>query len=312
VTQGRFGRLATAMVTPFGENGELDLDGAVALARHLADTGTEALVVAGTTGESPVLSEDERLDLWRALAEAATIPVVAGSTTNDTRHSVELTKTAEQCKVAGILAVTPYYNRPNQAGLARHFAAIAEATTLPVLLYDIPVRTGRKIASDTMIRLAREHANIIGVKDAAADPAGTARLLAEAPAGFEVYSGDDALTLPLLSIGAVGAVSVAAHWCGREIARMMERFFAGDVGGAAWLNRELVDLLGFQSSDEAPNPMPAKAILRAMGLYVGECRLPHGPAPAWLDERAEAMLEDLESLRASQGAGSASSSAATA
>jgi 4-hydroxy-tetrahydrodipicolinate synthase len=285
------------MVTPFGERGELDADAAVALARYLADNGTEALVLAGTTGESPVLSDDEKIELWQAVAGAVTIPVIAGAPTNDTAHSVHLTKEAERAGAAGILAVTPYYNRPSQIGLARHFSAIAEATELPVILYDIPVRTGRKIATDTMVRLAHEHRNVVAVKDATGDPAGTARLLAEAPAGFEVYSGDDNLTLPLLSIGAVGVVSVAGHWVGPELARTMEAFFSGDVAEAARLNRELIHVVAFQSSDEAPNPMPAKAILRAIGLPVGECRLPHGPAPAWLEERAEAVLADLEGWR---------------
>ncbi len=285
------------MVTPFGERGELDVGAAITLARHLAGNGSESLVLAGTTGESPVLSDEEKLELWRGVAEAVSIPVIAGSTTNDTAHSVHMTRQAEQAGVAAVLAVTPYYNRPSQTGLTRHFSAVAEATELPVILYDIPVRTGRKIAADTMIRLAREHRNVVAVKDASADPAGTARLMAEVPAGFEVYSGDDNLTLPLLSIGAVGVISVAAHWVGPEIARMMDAFFAGDVAEAARLNRELVHVVAFQSSDEAPNPMPAKAILRAMGLPVGECRLPHGPAPQWLEERAEAVLADLEAWR---------------
>lgn len=293
----RFGRLATAMVTPFGADSTLDVDAAVALARHLAENGSDALVLAGTTGESPVLSEDEKLELWRSVSEAVSVPVLAGSTTNDTAHSVELTKKAESAGVAAILAVTPYYNRPSQTGLFSHFSAVAEATALPVMLYDIPVRTGRKIATETMLRLARECSNVLAVKDASADPAGTARLIAEAPDGFEVYSGDDSLTLPLLALGGVGLVSVAAHWIGPELAEMIARFFEGDVTGAAQLNAELLDLVAVQSSDEAPNPVPAKAILRAMGLPVGECRLPHGPPPAWLEEKAEALLADLESWR---------------
>jgi 4-hydroxy-tetrahydrodipicolinate synthase len=302
----RFGRLATAMVTPFDGEGELDADAAVELARHLQSTGSEALVVAGTTGESPVLSDAEKIELWRAVASAVTIPVIAGSTTNDTAHSVALTKEAAETGAAAILAVTPYYNRPSQAGLTQHFSAVADVTSLPVLLYDIPIRTGRKIATDTMVRLARAHRNVIGVKDATADPAGTARLVAEAPPGFEVYSGDDSLTLPLLAIGAVGLVSVSAHWIGPELSEMINRFFAGDVEGAAQLNLDLIDLVAFQASDEAPNPMPAKAILRAMGLHVGQCRLPHGAAPGWLEERAEALLADLESRRASDRSQAAS------
>jgi 4-hydroxy-tetrahydrodipicolinate synthase len=298
---GRFGALITAMVTPFDEGGKLDLEGAVGLARHLADNGSEAVVLAGTTGESPVLSDAERQDLWHGLAESLTIPVIAGSTTNDTAHSVELTRMAEAAGVAGILAVTPYYNRPSQLGLARHFAAVAQATSLPVILYDVPIRTGRKIATDTMVRLAREVPNIVAVKDAAGDVSATARLLAEAPEGFECYSGEDALNLALLAVGAVGAISVASHWIGRELAEMIAAFLAGDVERARQLNAAMIDAVAFQSSDEAPNPMPAKAMMRAMGLSAGECRLPHGPAPAWLAERAEAVLEDLQQWRRARG-----------
>jgi 4-hydroxy-tetrahydrodipicolinate synthase len=298
---GRFGALITAMVTPFDEGGKLDLEGAVGLARHLADNGSEAVVLAGTTGESPVLSDAERQDLWHGLAESLTIPVIAGSTTNDTAHSVELTRMAEAAGVAGILAVTPYYNRPSQLGLARHFAAVAQATSLPVILYDVPIRTGRKIATDTMVRLAREVPNIVAVKDAAGDVSATARLLAEAPEGFECYSGEDALNLALLAVGAVGAISVASHWIGRELAEMIAAFLAGDVERARQLNAAMIDAVAFQSSDEAPNPMPAKAMMRAMGLPAGECRLPHGPAPAWLAERAEAVLEDLQQWRRARG-----------
>lgn len=289
------------MVTPFDDDDRMDLDGALGLAKHLADNGTEAVVLAGTTGEAPVLSDTERLELFRVLAESLTIPVIAGSTTNDTAHSVELTRAAEAAGCAGILAVTPYYNRPSQTGLARHFTAVAQATSLPVVLYDIPVRTGRKIATGTILQLAREVPNIVAVKDAAGDVSATARLLAEAPEGFECYSGEDALTLPLLSVGAVGGICVASHWVGREIAEMIASFLSGDVEEARRLNAETIAAVAFQSNDEAPNPMPAKAMLRAMSLPAGQCRLPHGPAPPWLDEQAEAVLADLEKSRAARG-----------
>ena len=301
--QGRFGAVVTALVTPFDESGKLDLGGAQHLANHLAATGSDALVVAGTTGEVPVLSDSERRDLWHAVTESSQVPVIAGSTTNDTAHSVELTRAAEAAGVAGILAVTPYYNRPSQVGIARHFTAVAEATSLPVLIYDIPVRTGRKVSTETLLRLARETRNIVGVKDAAGDVAGSARLMAEAPAGFDLYSGEDCLTLPLLSVGAVGAVSVAAHWIGPELATMVEAYLSGDVETARQLNADLIDAVAFQSSDEAPNPLPAKAMMRALGLPSGECRLPHGPAPGWLEERAEAVLADLETWRAGRAGG---------
>ena len=290
---GGFGSVITAMVTPFDEEGALDLDAAVALARWLAAHGNDGLVVSGTTGEGPVLSDAEKADLWRAVSEAVTVPVVAGATTNDTAHSVELTRTAEECGVAGILAVAPYYNRPSQAGLEAHFRAVAGATALPVIVYDIPVRTGRKVAHDTLVRLSREVRNVTGVKDAAGDVAGSARLLADAPHGFELYSGEDALTLPLLSVGACGVVGVASHWAGEVFAEMLSLFDKGDPEGARRANVRLLESYAFETSDAAPNPLPAKAAMRALGLRVGQCRLPMGPAPEGLDEQARAVLANL-------------------
>jgi 4-hydroxy-tetrahydrodipicolinate synthase len=292
---GRFGSVLTAMVTPFDDEGRLDVDGAATLAKWLVDVqGNDGLVVAGTTGESPVLTDDEKIELWRAVADAVSVPVIAGSSSNDTAHSIEQTKAAEACGVAGILAVTPYYNRPSQAGLEAHFRAVAGATSLPVMLYDIPIRTGRKIEAATMLRLAREVDNIVAVKDASADPVGSARLVADAPDGFELYSGDDVLTLPLLAIGAVGIVSVAAHWCGREIGRMVAAFEAGEVGRARSINASILDAVAFQTSDETPNPVPAKAMLRELGLPAGHCRLPHvEPPEAGLAARARTIIDQL-------------------
>jgi 4-hydroxy-tetrahydrodipicolinate synthase len=297
---GRFGAVVTAMATPFDAEGRVDIAGAVVLARHLVEDGSDALVVTGTTGEGPTLSDSERVELWVTVAGAVTVPVVAGSGTNDTAHSVELTRAATAAGAAGILAVTPYYNRPSQAGIAAHFAAIAAATSLPVLVYDIPVRTGRKVAVETMLQLVRDCPNIVGVKDASADPAGAARLVARAGEGFDCYSGDDSLTLALLAVGAVGVVSVASHWVGPELGEMIRRYLDGDVEGARELNAALIEAVSFQSSDEAPNPLPTKAVLRARGLPAGECRLPMGPAPDWLEPKARAMLAALDSWRASR------------
>lgn len=176
----RFGRVLTAMVTPFDSDGALDLDAARRLARWLQDHGNDGLVVAGTTGESPVLTDDERLSLFAAVIEAVTIPVVAGTGTNDTSHSVHMTKEAARLGAAGILAVTPYYNRPSQAGIAGHMGAMAEATDLPVVLYDIPVRSGRKINTPTILDLARRHHNVLALKDAAGSPGETASVIANA------------------------------------------------------------------------------------------------------------------------------------
>jgi 4-hydroxy-tetrahydrodipicolinate synthase len=290
---GRFGAILTAMVTPFDAEGRLDLDGAAALARWLVDHGNDGLVVAGTTGESPVLSDQEKADLWRAVAEAVTVPVIAGSGTNDTAHSVELTRTAKEAGAAGILAVTPYYSRPPQTGLDAHFRAVAEATDLPVLIYDIPIRTGRKVSHQTLLALAHDVPNVVGVKDATGDPAGSARLLAEAPDGFDLYSGDDALTLPLLAVGGAGVISVAAHWAGEEIAEMVSAFLKGDIDTARQINARLIDSWVFQSGDATPNPIPTKAMLRTLGLPAGQCRLPLGPAPDGLEDRARQLWSTL-------------------
>ena len=290
---GRFGSVLTAMVTPFDGNGDLDVDGAVALARWLVDQGNDGLVVTGTTGEAPTLSDEEKVTMWRAVAEAVTVPVIAGAGTNDTRHSVELTRRAEQAGAAAVLAVTPYYSRPSQAGLAAHFEAVAEATTLPVMLYDIPVRSGRKIAHETILGLARDVANIVAVKDATSDLSGSARLAAEAPPGFELYSGEDGVTLPLLSVGAVGAVGVATHWTAGLHQEMFAAFAKGDVERARELNARMLPSFAFETGDLAPNPVPTKAVLRVLGLPAGECRLPMGPTPPGLEDRARAILDGL-------------------
>lgn len=289
----RFGAVVTAMVTPFDDEGELDVDTAASLARWLVDNGSDGLVVAGTTGESPVLSDDEKLTLWAAVREAVTAPVIAGSGTNDTRHSIDLTGEASAIGVDAILAVTPYYSRPSQSGLAAHFTAIASATDLPVMLYDIPIRTGRKIETPTLLHLAREVPNITTVKDAAGNPAESARMLAQAPASLELYSGDDSLTLPLLSIGAVGMVGVATHWAAAQFGEMIDAHGKGDVDLARSIDASLIESCEFETGPDAPNPIPAKAMMRVIGQPVGECRLPMGPAPEGLEQEARRVLEGL-------------------
>ncbi|MEY3035219.1 MAG: dihydrodipicolinate synthase [Actinomycetota bacterium] len=294
----RFGRVLTAMVTPFDSDGALDLDAARRLARWLQDHGNDGLVVAGTTGESPVLTDDERLSLFAAVIEAVTIPVVAGTGTNDTSHSVHMTKEAARLGAAGILAVTPYYNRPSQAGIAGHMGAMAEATDLPVVLYDIPVRSGRKINTSTILDLARRHHNVLALKDAAGSPGETASVIANAPEGFEVYSGDDSLTLPLLSVGAVGVVGVATHWTGPDHQLMFERWQSGDSAGARRVNQALLPSFAYETGDDAPNPIPSKVMMNLLGVPVGECRLPMGPAPEFVVERAKGVLAALDARRA--------------
>jgi len=289
----RFGRVLTAMITPFDDDGALDLDGAAKLASWLVEQGNEGLVVAGTTGESPTLSHEEQIELITTVCQAVSVPVVAGAGSNDTRAAIELTERATAAGAAAILSVTPYYNRPSQAGLLAHFRAIAAATHLPVMLYDIPVRTGRKVDTATLLELAHDVSNIVAVKDAAANPAETAALIASAPAGFEVYSGDDPLTLPLLSVGAVGVVSVAAHWAAAEIGEMIDSYLAGDVRRARELNAQLIPSWQFQSGDRNPNPIPTKAMMKVLGRPGGNCRPPMGPEPDDLQNRARAVLAGL-------------------
>jgi 4-hydroxy-tetrahydrodipicolinate synthase len=287
----RFGRVITAMVTPFDDDGALDLPAAAELARWLVAHGSDGLVLSGSTGESAVLTDDEKVALWRAVSEAVTVPVIAGTGSNDTAHSLEMTRRATECGVDGILLVTPYYNRPSQAGIYEHFRLSAEAAgDLPVMLYDIPVRSGRRIATETMLRLARDVPNVVALKDAAADPPTTAHLIAQAPAGFEVYSGDDIMTLPFLAVGAVGVVSVAAHWIGPQFRRVVDAFLAGDPARAIAGHADLLDSFDFESTPEFPNPLPAKAVMRALGLRVGQCRLPMGPSTPELDAQAAKVL----------------------
>jgi len=292
----RFGSVLTAMITPFDSDGGLDLDGAVAVARHLAASGSDGLVVAGTTGEGPVLTDDERIELFRAVIGAVDVPVIASTGTNDTAHSVMLTKEAEASGADGVLVVTPYYNRPSAAGLSAHFRAVAEATDLPVVLYDIPARSGRRIGPALTVELAREVRNIVAVKDSTGDVAAAATVVAESPAAFEVFSGDDSLTLPFLSVGGVGVISVASHWAGGLFAELVDSHRSGDVGRATTVNQQLAESYRFESTDEYPNPVPAKAACRALGLPAGQCRLPNAPAPKALDDQARAVIAKLGRL----------------
>ena len=295
----RFGRVLTAMVTPFHGDGSLNLDGARRLARWLQDNGNDGLVVAGTTGEAPVLTDEERLSLIAAVVESVSIPVIAGTGTNDTAHSVHMTKEATALGAAGILAVTPYYNRPSQAGIEAHMRAVCAATTLPVVLYDIPVRTGRKMSTPLLLKLARDVRNVVALKDAAGNPAESASLMAQAPSDFELYSGDDNLTLPFMSIGGCGVIGVATHWSAEDHQEMFDCWERGDVVGARRVNARLLESFAFETGDENPNPLPSKVMMNVLGLDVGEARLPMGPPPAGLEDRAQKVLDNLRAARAS-------------
>jgi 4-hydroxy-tetrahydrodipicolinate synthase len=237
-----------------------------------------------------VLSDQERIELFTTVIGAVDVPVIASTGTNDTAHSVKLTEEAAKCGADGVLVVTPYYNRPSRAGLAAHFRAVAASTDLPVVLYDIPVRSGRRIGTELIVELAHDVPTIVAVKDATGDLPAAAVVAAESPDGFEVYSGDDALTLPFLSVGGVGVISVASHWAGPVLAEMIGRYRAGDVDRAVALNARLAESYRFESSEEYPNPVPAKAACRALGLAVGQCRLPNPSAPADLDDLARSII----------------------
>jgi 4-hydroxy-tetrahydrodipicolinate synthase len=281
------------MITPIDHDGALDLDGAAKLASWLVEQGNEGLVVAGTTGESPTLTHEEQIELVRTVCQAVSVPVIAGAGSNDTRAAIELTEQATAAGAAAILSVTPYYNRPSQAGLLAHYRAIAASTGLPIVLYDIPARTGRKVDTATVLELAHDVANIVALKDAYGSPSETATLIANAPAGFEVYSGDDALTLPLLAVGAVGVVGVATHWVAAEMGEMIDAYLAGDVQRAREINATLIPSWQFESGDRNPNPIPTKAMMKVLGRPGGDCRLPMGPEPDDLQNRARAILEGL-------------------
>ncbi len=288
-----WGRVLTAMVTPFDARGRLDLDAARRLARWLAERGNDGLVLAATTGEASTLSDAERCDLIRAVAEAVTIPVIAGTGSNDTRHSVELTSMAKELGAAGVIVVAPYYNRPPQAGIEAHFRAVAAATDLPVMIYDVPVRTGRRVAADVLLRLFREAPNIVAFKDATGDPPAAAALIAQAGEHFDLYSGDDSFTLPLIAAGAVGIVGTSTHWTAPQFQQMFAAFGRGDVGEARAVNARLMDSFNFINSDTSVFPMSIKAMLRSLGLDMGECRLPLPPAPAEVEQQARGVWSRL-------------------
>lgn len=285
---GVFGRVGTAMATPFRDDGALDHEGAGKLANHLVAHGTDTIVLVGTTGESPTLDEAERLDLLAAVRDAVgnRAAIIVGTGTNATGKSVAATEAVTDAGADAILAVCPYYNRPDHAGLVAHFTAVATATDLPVLLYDVPHRTGRAIPVETLVELAGID-NVVGVKDAAADLGKTAdvlRLTADAPGGFEVYCGADEINLPMLATGASGLVSVSAHLAGDELARMCKAVADGDLATAREIHLRLMPL--HRALFASPSPAPLKAGLAMLGLPAGPVRGPLVDAP---DHVVEAM-----------------------
>jgi 4-hydroxy-tetrahydrodipicolinate synthase len=287
-----FGRVLTAMATPFDEHGTVNWNEATRLARHLVDNGSEGIVVAGTTGESPTLSDEEKIRLFRTVKETVgdRAMVVAGTGTYDTKHSIHLSNEAAHAGADGLLLVNPYYNRPSQDGLYAHFRAIAESTRLPCMLYNIPGRTGVNCAPETIARLA-EIPNIVAVKEATGNLDQASDIRKRTKEEFLIYSGDDSLTLPILSVGGTGVVSVASHLVGRDILEMVKSYERGDVRKALQLHLRMLPL--FKVLFITSNPVPLKAALNMSGFNVGKPRLPLVEATPKEKEQIQAVLREL-------------------
>jgi 4-hydroxy-tetrahydrodipicolinate synthase len=288
---GRFGSVVTAMVTPFRRDHAVDLDGAQELASWLCDNGSDSVFVVGSTGESPTLSHTEKAELFRVVADAirGKGKLICGTGTYSTAETLELTAAAETVGADGIVVVTPYYNKPPQRGLIAHFHEIAGATDLPIIVYNIPSRTGTRIEHETMLRIA-ERSNVVAVKDSTGDFKAISKLISEAPEGFEVYSGDDWATFGYACLGAVGVVSVASHLDGPQIKQMIDLIETGDVPAARKLHEDLSPL--FNALFVTSNPIPVKAALDMLGRPAGPPRLPLVPATDEERARIRSALED--------------------
>lgn len=284
-----FGQVITAMVTPFDATGDIDFQATKTLVEYLIANGSDGLVVAGTTGESPTLSAEEKVELFKFVVATVNgrISVIAGTGSNNTRASIALTKQAEEAGVDGIMLVAPYYNKPSQEGMFQHFQAIAGATSLPVMLYNIPGRSVVNMSADLIIRLS-EIDNIVSVKEASGDLEAMAAIIEGTPDSFSVYSGDDGLTLPILAIGGQGIVSVASHIIGNEMQEMISSFKQGEITAAASTHRQLLPVM--KALFAAPNPTPVKTALNLTGVQVGGVRLPMIPLT---DEQTEALKQAL-------------------
>ena len=286
-TPAPFGRLSTAMVTPFKKDLSIDWDGVATLAKHLLSTGHDAIIVNGTTGEAPTTSDDEKDQIIKVVKDAVAgkAKVVAGAGNNETSHSVEQALRAQKAGADGLLVVTPYYNKPPQAGIEAHFRAIADAADLPVMMYDIPGRTGMQIEPDTIVKLS-EHPRIVALKDAKGDVASTSWVIKRS--GIPVYSGDDILNLPLLSVGAVGFVSVCGHTVGKDLRELLDSWFAGNTSRALEIHQKLLPV--FTGTFRTQGAILTKAALNLMGLPGGYTRLPLVDAT---DAQIAQLREDL-------------------
>jgi 4-hydroxy-tetrahydrodipicolinate synthase len=298
MTAPLFKGVITALITPL-RDGNVDEAAFVKLLERQIAAGVHGVVPMGTTGESATLHLDEHkrvVELAVSVA-AGRIRVIAGAGSSATDKAIEMAAHAKAVGADGALVVAPYYNRPSQAGIEAHFRQVAAATALPVMLYDIPVRTGRKISTEVIWRLVNEVQNIWAVKDAAGNAIESARLVAGAPDGFELYSGDDANTLPLLAVGAVGLIGVATHWCAPDVVELFDRWAAGDTAGACAVNARLIESWTYETGDDCPNPGPAKAMLRHLGQPAGRCRPPMDADPPWLADAAAEVHGNLMAAR---------------
>ncbi|KHE71117.1 4-hydroxy-tetrahydrodipicolinate synthase, partial [Halobacillus sp. BBL2006] len=280
-----FGQVLTAMVTPFDEQGNIDFDATETLVNYLIANGSDALVIAGTTGESPTLTTEEKVSLFKFVVEVVDkrVPVIAGTGSNNTNASIQLTQQAEAAGVDAAMLVTPYYNKPSQEGMYQHFRTIAKSTNMPVMLYNIPGRSVVNMEPDTVIRLSQIK-NIVSVKEASGDLDAATEIISQTPDNFSVYSGEDTNTLPFVSIGGTGIVSVSAHVIGNEMQQMIRSYRTGDGAFAARMHQKLVPVM--KAIFSAPSPSPVKAALNARGVEVGGVRLPLLPLN---DEEAEAL-----------------------
>jgi len=272
-----FGSLITAMITPFDQSGALDCAEAQRVARHLASTGSDAIVLSGTTGESPTLTHSEEADLYRAVLDAVDIPVIAGTGSNCTQTAIAATQAAESLGVHASLQVTPYYNRPSQAGLIAHFTAIADATQLPIILYNIPGRTSVNMTPETIATLAK-HPRIVGVKEAGGCVDMVRNIRALTPESFIIYAGDDGLIVPFMDAGAIGVVSVASHIVGPQLKQLIKHHQAGERTTSQAIADELMPLC--DALFMTTNPVPVKAAMNQLGFSVGNPRLPLVPLTA--------------------------------
>ena len=288
-----FGRMLTAMVTPFDKNLEVNYDMAAKLAEYLLEQGNDGIVVNGSTGESPTLNDDEKVQMFRTVKQTVgeRAVVIAGTGSNDTHHSIELTQKAAECGVDGIMLVVPYYSKPSQEGLYQHFKTVAAATDLPIILYNIPGRCGTNLAPETVVRLANDVPNIVAIKEASGNLDQIAHLKTMCPADFAIYSGDDSLTLPILSIGGAGIISVVAHVAGKDLRKMVDAYFAGNVAEAQEINMKLYDI--FKTMFITSNPVPVKYALNRIGINVGGVRLPLFEANDAEKAKIDASLSNL-------------------